>query len=784
VTLSAGQEIGHYRLVEKIGEGGMGVIWKALDTELGRDVALKFLPESLAGDAERLARFKREATTLARMNHPNIVTIHSIEESGGVRFLTMELVEGQTLSDCIPEGGMGIARLLELAIPLADALSSAHERGITHRDLKPANVMVDDDGRVKVLDFGLAKVRQDRGSLDASRSETGVTREGDLVGTIRYMAPEQLDGQPADARSDIFSMGVILYEMATGGRPFHGAGLASLMSSILNDDPPPMSGTREDLPGDLGRIARHCLQKDPEQRYQTAKGLRNELTELAADLATGRVPRVREAPVAARPWKWILTAAVLVAAIAGAWNLRGLLTGTATDAPAVLVLPFEARGQQEGGGMLGLSVAEAVAVDLAPAENLRVLPVDSKAGGGDPIEVARREECRYVVTGSVRRSGSDVSLSIQLIDARAGELLSGSEVSGPDARLATLAAGLAREVGNTLGARFGRTYGMVAREVQDPELRVSAELGEFRSAYQAVDTPRLVRAASALVAAYPTKPEAQAVEVYARVLQAEDDPSPDSVAALEDSLRSLERLDPQSPYIDFGLAWLARSGSRPHEALQRYSRLVERADLTPAYRGWMLRLRSQVLIKMGDDDRALEDAREALDLDPANPWAFTTLSMALSRVGQHEGALEMARRAVGLRPGTAFPHVLVGMALLNLGQPDGAIEALTRSTQETKGSWQYPFACLALALRVAERHDEAEAMFARAAAMPDVPDGTFVLARERALAGHRAEALALLRRARDVGFIDRAVATVPELRPLHGDPEFEAIRREVEDIVK
>jgi hypothetical protein len=279
------ERLAHYRLIERIGAGGMGEVHLADDTKLERRVAVKILPPQFASDPERLDRFEREAKALAALNHPNIVTIFSVEEANGIHFLTMELVEGATLSEIIPAGGLALGRLFDLAVPLADSLAAAHERGVIHRDLKPANVMVSDDGRVKVLDFGLAKLRQDKalGGEAGELSTDLLTAEGRILGTVSYMSPEQVQGNPVDARSDIFSMGVVLYEMATGGRPFQGETPVELMSSILRDTPPRVTEIRGDLPSDLGRVLRRCLEKDTDRRYQTALDLRTELEDLRSE---------------------------------------------------------------------------------------------------------------------------------------------------------------------------------------------------------------------------------------------------------------------------------------------------------------------------------------------------------------------------------------------------------------------------------------------------------------------------------------------------------------------
>src|SRR5688500_16277381 len=265
MTLAAGTTLGPYEILAPLGAGGMGEVWRARDPRLGRSVAIKVLPAAVSADAGRLARFEREARSVAALNHPHIVTIHSIEEAGGVRFLTMELIEVKTLDHALLPGGLPLPRALELAIALADALAAAHERGVVHRDLKPANVMVTTEGRLKVLDFGLAKLAAEDAADGADGARTmaaPVSSAGSVVGTVPYMAPEQVRGEPVDARADLFSFGILLYEMVAGRRPFAGQSWADVSSSILRDAPPPLVHVRGDLPRDLERIVARCLDKD------------------------------------------------------------------------------------------------------------------------------------------------------------------------------------------------------------------------------------------------------------------------------------------------------------------------------------------------------------------------------------------------------------------------------------------------------------------------------------------------------------------------------------------
>ncbi|HNX49072.1 MAG TPA: serine/threonine-protein kinase, partial [Thermoanaerobaculaceae bacterium] len=266
-----GRMLGHYRVESRLGEGGMGEVYLARDTRLGRRVALKVLPASVASDPDRKARFELEARAVAALNHSNIVTIYSVEEAEGIHFLTMELVEGRTLGKLIPERGFDLDAFLDKAIPLAGAVAAAHAQGITHRDLKPDNVMVEVGGRLKVLDFGLAKLHTAAGVAALATMET-VTRtgEGVIVGTAAYMSPEQAEGRSADPRSDVFSLGIILYEMATGRRPFPGDSAVSVLSSILKDAPISLQELRPELPRSLAALVARCLEKDPSRRPSSA----------------------------------------------------------------------------------------------------------------------------------------------------------------------------------------------------------------------------------------------------------------------------------------------------------------------------------------------------------------------------------------------------------------------------------------------------------------------------------------------------------------------------------
>jgi serine/threonine protein kinase/tetratricopeptide (TPR) repeat protein len=376
--------LGHYRLVEKLGEGGMGVVWKARDLKLERDVAIKFLPEGAADNPERRAFFEREAKAVAALSHPNIVTIFAVSEAERTIFFTMEFVDGAPLSRLISPGGVGLDRFLEIAVPLTDAVAAAHARGIIHRDLKPQNIMIDAKGTLKILDFGLARILLPLPRAAARDDGSTATLDSDFAGTIAYMSPEQLRSEPLDHRTDIFSLGVVLFEWATGRLPFGGKTGPEKIAGVLKEEPRSVVELNPRLPRHLDRILRHCLEKEPRYRMASARDLREEL-----ELLRGAGPETQAAEV-----------------------------------PSIAVLPFADMSREKDQAYFCEGIAEEIINALCRVQGLRVA---SRTGSfqfrdtpTDLREVGAKLGVETILEGSVRKSENRLRITVQLVDAARG----------------------------------------------------------------------------------------------------------------------------------------------------------------------------------------------------------------------------------------------------------------------------------------------------------------------------------------------------------------------------
>ncbi len=644
----------------------MGAVYEARQVSLDRKVALKVLPLEVASDAARLRRFEREARALAAIEHPNIVAVHTVEEAGGLHFFTMELVRGEPLSALIPGGGLPAETLLEVAVQISDGLAAAHRQGIVHRDLKPANLVVDEGGRLKILDFGLAKLRaESEGAgpesevVTESRSLTGT---GQLLGTLPYMSPEQVEGKPVDARSDLFSLGVILHEMATGQRPYSGDTAAALASSILRDPPPPVCERRPDLPADLGRIVRHCLQKDPARRYQTAADLRNELEELRRESAR---PAGRRVPGKAL---WLAAGAALLVLAGFALHRLASREGSPSR-PRIAVLPFENLGPPDDAYFAG-GMTEEITSRLASVDGLSVISRASARRydrtGKTVKDIGRDLAVSYVLDGTVRwdRSGGGagrVRITPQLVRVSDDTQLWAESFD----RVLGDVFSVQAEIANTVAARLG--VALEAGRRRGSSTRPTSNLDAYQAylrgrhlAGQPHFTEKSWRAAlDSYEHAVALDPEfalawAELARSHARLYYLRMDLSEDRREAAWEALRHAQALAPDAPEVrlaaGFHHFWIERDAEAALREFDVASReLPDSAEALDAH--------AETLRMAGRWPEALEGYRRALDLSPRDAAILEELAMTAWFLRRHEEARTYADQAIALAPDQAWPYL-------------------------------------------------------------------------------------------------------------------------------
>ncbi|MDQ5870982.1 MAG: protein kinase, partial [Acidobacteriota bacterium] len=464
MVLSAGSRLGPYEILAPLGAGGMGEVYRARDVRLGREVALKVLPEDVAGDPSRLARFEQEARSASALNHPNIVTIYDVGQEGAVSYIVMELVEGQSIRELLAAGPPPVRRALAIGTQIAEGLARAHAARLVHRDLKPENVMVTPGGLVKILDFGLAKLSPasaDEPDRSTTRTLTKGTEPGVILGTAGYMSPEQATGRAVDFRSDQFSLGAILYELVTGLRAFQKGTAIETLSAIVKDDPPPVSAVSPQAPEGLRWVIERCLAKEPEERYASTRDLARDLANLRDRASESRATSTLTAPRPARRKVVLIpvAAGIIAIALAGVLLFRARRPAPPNGELSLAILPFQNLGGRSEDQYFADGMTESLITDLAKAKNLLVIARNSvfqyRGRAVDVRDVGRDLKVRYVLEGSVQRAGDSVRINAQLIDTATGYHLWAEKYDRPLADIFALQDDISRRIAESLQVALG-----------------------------------------------------------------------------------------------------------------------------------------------------------------------------------------------------------------------------------------------------------------------------------------------------------------------------------------
>jgi serine/threonine protein kinase/tetratricopeptide (TPR) repeat protein len=702
-----GQTVSRYLILEKLGAGGMGVVYRAHDERLDRDVALKVLPPGIFRDEAARKRFRKEALALSKLNHPNIATIHDFDSQEGVDFLVMEYITGTTLSHKLKSEPMSEKDVTSLGLQIASALEEAHEGGIVHRDLKPGNILVTPKHQVKILDFGLAVLLKPNDAADVTLSDSDVTG---ISGTLPYMAPEQLLGKSADIRSDIYAVGTILFEMATGIRPFDEKLSTALSNDIIYKQPPRPTSLRNNLSARLEEIILKCLEKEPEDRYQSAKELAVDLRRLNAP-TTGVVhPQVRPRR-AVRRWQLVLAICLALIVIGALVLARSkFFAGRSEAIDSLAILPFENAGANPDAEYLSDGLTESLINSISQLSNLKVIARSSvfryKGKSVDPQVVGRELSARAILTGRVVKRGDDLSISTELVDTRDNRHIWGEQYNVKLTDLLAIQEKISKEITANLRSRLGgKEEAVLPKQYTNNADAFQLYLkGRFYSDQATVaGVQRGVEYFHQAIVKDPHYAQAYVGIADAYFLLSSQFLSPrEAMPKIKEAATKALQLDGTLAEAHTMLAMV--NAFYEYDFPGADAEFKRGVDLDPGSASahqW----RGYFLIAEGQQQEALDELTKARELDPLSDTVSLLLSVSFLFSRQYDQSIQQSRKMIESEPDFWWGHFLLGWAETETGKYDDAIQSLDRATQ--LDSSPYPLAYLGYANARSGKKDKA-----------------------------------------------------------------------------